>query len=206
MPSSRSRTRSRSCTAPSRTCACRTSRRACTSGCRRRAARRPPAAARSLARPSREPQPLPPPPSQAACTAHIERSIEQLQNQTPDALAFLSLIHGCWSSHCEEMLTLRSIFLYLDRTYVMQTSRRSLWEMGLSIFREHLTQRPEVGVKVRRMPDRRRPPRLSPMPPPPIPLAPNPIAPLPFPSSSLKGPARDARAHREGAARRPGRA
>ena len=75
---------------------------------------------------------------QAECEAHVEASIEALQ--TPDTSAFLSLVHGCWSAHCEEMLTLRSIFLYLDRTYVMQSAaRRSLWEMGLHSFRAQLS-------------------------------------------------------------------
>jgi cullin-4 len=34
---------------------------------------------------------------------------------------------------------IRSIFLYLDRTYVLQTSTlKSLWEMGLFVFRENI--------------------------------------------------------------------
>ncbi|EOD30458.1 hypothetical protein EMIHUDRAFT_468368 [Emiliania huxleyi CCMP1516] len=85
---------------------------------------------------------------QAECEAHVEASIEALQ--TPDTSAFLSLVHGCWSAHCEEMLTLRSIFLYLDRTYVMQSAaRRSLWEMGLHSFRAQLSARPELLAKLR---------------------------------------------------------
>ena len=54
------------------------------------------------------------------CETHIEAALEALLGQTPNALAFLSLMQTCWSAHCEEMHTLRSIFLYLDRTYVMQ--------------------------------------------------------------------------------------
>ena len=54
------------------------------------------------------------------CEHHIESRLDALQGQTPDTLAFLSLVHVCWADHCEQMLTLRSIFLYLDRTYVMQ--------------------------------------------------------------------------------------
>ena len=56
------------------------------------------------------------------CELHIESRLEKLLGQTPDTLAFLSLVHSCWADHCEQMLTLRSIFLYLDRTYVMQVS------------------------------------------------------------------------------------
>ena len=56
----------------------------------------------------------------AECEAHIELQLEMLLGQTPNVLAFLSLVHACWRDHCDQMLTLRSIFLYLDRTYVMQ--------------------------------------------------------------------------------------
>ena len=54
------------------------------------------------------------------CEEHIESKLEALLGQTPDVLAFLSLMQACWTDHCEQMLTLRSIFLYLDRTFVMQ--------------------------------------------------------------------------------------
>lgn len=44
------------------------------------------------------------------------------------------------------MLTIRSTFLYLDRTYVISTSgTRSLFEMGLQSFGQHLAQHPEVS-------------------------------------------------------------
>ena len=43
------------------------------------------------------------------------------------------------------MLTIRQIFLYLDRTYVISTSSvRSLFEMGLQLFGGHLARHPEV--------------------------------------------------------------
>ena len=43
------------------------------------------------------------------------------------------------------MLTIRSTFLYLDRTYVISTSgTRSLFEMGLQLYGQHLQQHPEV--------------------------------------------------------------
>jgi len=82
------------------------------------------------------------------CELHIESRLEKLLGQTPDTLAFLSLVHSCWADHCEQMLTLRSIFLYLDRTYVMQVAtKKSLWDMGLQIFRAHLSRRQEIVRK-----------------------------------------------------------
>ena len=84
----------------------------------------------------------------AECEQHIESRLELLLGQTPDVLAFLTLVQACWADHCEQMLTLRSIFLYLDRTYVMQAAtKKSLWDMGLQIFRTHLSRRPEVARK-----------------------------------------------------------
>lgn len=84
----------------------------------------------------------------AECEQHIESRLEMLLGQTPDVLAFLSLVQACWADHCEQMLTLRCIFLYLDRTYVMQAAtKKSLWDMGLQIFRTHLSRRPEVARK-----------------------------------------------------------
>jgi len=84
----------------------------------------------------------------AVCEQHIEARLEALLGQTPDTHAFLALVQACWADHCDQMLTLRSIFLYLDRTYVMQAaSKKSLWDMGLTIFRAHLSRRPEVARK-----------------------------------------------------------
>ena len=59
---------------------------------------------------------------QAECQRHIEGRLDGLLGQTPDTLAFLNLVHAAWNDHCEQMHTLRSIFLYLDRTYVMQAN------------------------------------------------------------------------------------
>lgn len=61
------------------------------------------------------------------------------------ALCFMLQVAACWKDHCDQMLTIRSIFLYLDRTYVISTSGvRSLFEMGLQLFGGHLAQHPEV--------------------------------------------------------------
>jgi hypothetical protein len=47
------------------------------------------------------------------------------------------------------MLTIRSIFLYLDRTYVLSTSGvRSLFEMGLQLFGGHLGRHPEARAAI----------------------------------------------------------
>lgn len=46
-----------------------------------------------------------------------------------------------WQDQCEQMLTIRSIFLYLDRSHVLQTpGLQPIWEMGLALFRQQLAQ------------------------------------------------------------------
>ncbi|CAN1302286.1 CUL4 [Linum perenne] len=82
------------------------------------------------------------------CEAHISAALRSLVGQSPDLLVFLSLVERCWQDFCDQMLMIRGIALYLDRTYVKQTpSVRSLWDMGLQLFRRHLSSAPEVEHK-----------------------------------------------------------
>jgi cullin-4 len=47
------------------------------------------------------------------------------------------------------MNTVRNIFLYLDRSYALQTNGvRSLWDLGLDLFRRRLEVRADVQRKV----------------------------------------------------------
>ena len=63
-----------------------------------------------------------------------------------DSGIFLSQVAAAWTDHTAHMLTLRSIFLYLDRTYVAAAAGvRSLFDMGLQLFCAHLDLHPEVG-------------------------------------------------------------
>ncbi|CAM9253342.1 unnamed protein product [Pylaiella littoralis] len=72
------------------------------------------------------------------CGSHTRKEMESLQGQTPDCNAFLQLVDQKWQDHCSSMLTLRNVFLYLDRSFVLQTpSLRSIWDMGLELFRTY---------------------------------------------------------------------
>jgi len=45
-------------------------------------------------------------------------------------------MNECWISHCQQMIMTRSIFLFLDRTYVLQhPTVMSIWDLGLDTFR-----------------------------------------------------------------------
>ncbi|KAF9672540.1 hypothetical protein SADUNF_Sadunf11G0052800 [Salix dunnii] len=82
------------------------------------------------------------------CEAHISAALQSLVGQSPDLEVFLKLVATCWKDLCDQMLMIRGIALYLDRTYVKQTPNvRSLWDMGLQLFRKHLTLSPEVEHK-----------------------------------------------------------
>lgn len=82
------------------------------------------------------------------CDNHVGSSMKALTGQSPDPVVFLNLMRHCWMDHCEQMILIRSIFLYLDRTFVIQTQGLpSIWDMGLNLFREHLESLPELEHK-----------------------------------------------------------
>lgn len=62
---------------------------------------------------------------QAECDRHIKAQLAAIAaKQSLDPLLFLQQVQRLWADHCEQMLTIRSIFLYLDRTYVLATTGR----------------------------------------------------------------------------------
>ena len=61
--------------------------------------------------------------------------------------SFLVKFEGMWSNHCEHSNAIRSIFLYLDRTYVLQYAGegiRSLWDLTVALFREAIASYPDL--------------------------------------------------------------
>ncbi|GFY88922.1 cullin4 [Actinidia rufa] len=82
------------------------------------------------------------------CEVHISTALQSLVGQSEDLVVFLSLVEKSWQDFCDQMLMIRGIALYLDRTYVKQTPNvRSLWDMGLQLFRRHLSLAAEVEHK-----------------------------------------------------------
>eukprot|EP00644_Phytophthora_capsici_P001450 jgi/Phyca11/542901/estExt2_Genewise1Plus.C_PHYCAscaffold_100417 len=84
------------------------------------------------------------------CATHIKERVEDLVKFTGgDTDLFLEAVHRLWEDHCEDMLVIRTIFLYLDRTYVMQTPHiASIWDMGLNLVRDNLVQRRALESKL----------------------------------------------------------
>lgn len=76
---------------------------------------------------------------QTRCQKHVMANLGQFLAETLDYEQFLKLIDTCWQNHCRQMIMIRSIFLFLDRTYVLQNSSiLSIWDMGLDLFRQHI--------------------------------------------------------------------
>ncbi|XP_073899041.1 cullin-4A isoform X2 [Castor canadensis] len=74
-----------------------------------------------------------------ACEDHIQAQILPFREDSLDSVLFLKKINTCWQDHCRQMIMIRSIFLFLDRTYVLQNSMLpSIWDMGLELFRNHI--------------------------------------------------------------------
>lgn len=87
---------------------------------------------------------------QAECSAHVASLLAELATRTGLAPpAFLAAAQRTWDDHCSQMLLIRQIFLYLDRTYVLGGgAARSLFDMGLQLFREHLERHAQVEARV----------------------------------------------------------
>uniref|UniRef100_A0A8C5FLC4 Cullin 4A n=1 Tax=Gadus morhua TaxID=8049 RepID=A0A8C5FLC4_GADMO len=74
------------------------------------------------------------------CEDHVQAQIQHL--------SFLKRMNRCWQDHCRQTIMIRSIFLFLDRTYVLQNSLLpSIWDTGLELFRTHIVS--DSGVQKR---------------------------------------------------------
>lgn len=79
------------------------------------------------------------------CEQHVRAALSTFSRDSLDSNLFLKLMNTCWQSHCQQMIMIRSIFLFLDRTYVLQNaSVASIWDVGLELFRTHIASNPGV--------------------------------------------------------------
>ncbi len=71
--------------------------------------------------------------------SHVQESLKQFLGESNDKLIFMKKMNECWTSHCRQMIMTRQIFLFLDRTYVLQhPTVLSIWELGLDTFRKSI--------------------------------------------------------------------
>uniref|UniRef100_A0A5G2QVY0 Cullin family profile domain-containing protein n=1 Tax=Sus scrofa TaxID=9823 RepID=A0A5G2QVY0_PIG len=68
------------------------------------------------------------------CENHIKVQIHQFRDDS-----FLKEMDRCWQNYGRQMIMIRNIFLFLDRTYVFQISMlSSIWDMGLELFKSYI--------------------------------------------------------------------
>ncbi|XP_065840712.1 cullin-4A-like isoform X2 [Oscarella lobularis] len=80
------------------------------------------------------------------CESHAQEHYRAIcARKAVDVVGFLKILDQCWQEHCNQMIMIRSVFLFLDRTYVMQSSGiPSIWDMGLDLFKTHVAGQLEV--------------------------------------------------------------
>jgi len=70
---------------------------------------------------------------------HTKDMVQQFLGESMDKLIFMKKMNEAWSGHCQQIIMCRSIFLFLDRTYVLQhPGVLSIWDLGLDTFRRHI--------------------------------------------------------------------
>lgn len=77
-----------------------------------------------------------------ACDIHTKGIVSGLSEHLSHGdVQFLAAVDAAWRQHCEQMMLIRAIFMYLDRSYVAvvaEAKARSIFDMGLRQFRTHL--------------------------------------------------------------------
>ncbi|KAL7008349.1 hypothetical protein EMMF5_002078 [Cystobasidiomycetes sp. EMM_F5] len=86
----------------------------------------------------------------------IERKVGEYatvlrKGESNDGEAWLSQLNTIWKSFNEKMLLVRSVLLYLDRTYVLASpDLLSIWDLGVDIFRQSIIADNDIGGRVTR--------------------------------------------------------
>lgn len=71
----------------------------------------------------------------SVCEEHVVKLLPFFTQQYDDEMEFLTVVRSKWTVYCQQMLLIRGIFLYLDRTYVVQnTGILPIWDLGLRLF------------------------------------------------------------------------
>lgn len=77
--------------------------------------------------------------------SHVKDICQQLVATTTDELSFLGVLLRQWNLFIDQLQSIRQIFLYLDRTYVLHTPGLApIFDLGLSFFRNIIATRPDV--------------------------------------------------------------
>lgn len=77
---------------------------------------------------------------------HVRREVHQFVGELCESeSSYLRRISDYWHTHCQHVVMIRSIFLYLDRTYVLKNPAvLNVWELGLDVFRRYVAKNATV--------------------------------------------------------------
>uniref|UniRef100_A0A915PMJ1 Cullin family profile domain-containing protein n=1 Tax=Setaria digitata TaxID=48799 RepID=A0A915PMJ1_9BILA len=77
--------------------------------------------------------------------SYIVHELHILLDVSDSTTLFLQHLNILWLEYCEQLINVRSVFLYLDRTFVLHNPTViSLWDMGLEIFRDEVMDNERV--------------------------------------------------------------
>jgi cullin-4 len=69
------------------------------------------------------------------CQKYTASQLPEFNQDNVDEGTYLLVVNRIWESFCHQMILIRGIFLYLDRTYaVPHQTLPAIWEMGLELF------------------------------------------------------------------------
>ena len=71
----------------------------------------------------------------------LQRDIEKSQDSPPLQYRLLEELGKAWTEHRITMVMVRDIFMYMDRTYVPQSRKRPVYDLGLWLFRRVVWER-----------------------------------------------------------------
>lgn len=79
-------------------------------------------------------------------TSHLLTTVNNLSETQEDSL--LEAVAISWKEHQITMTMIRDILMYMDRIYVQQSKRRSVYELGLHLYRVTVWEHPSVKMRV----------------------------------------------------------
>lgn len=84
------------------------------------------------------------------CRAHVERDMQEplLQKASSDNVTLLKAVLEEWSRWSKQMISIRAIFFFLDRSYLLSSSKPTLEQLTPQLFRQavfsHETLKPKI--------------------------------------------------------------
>ncbi|THY00346.1 Cullin-domain-containing protein [Aureobasidium pullulans] len=84
------------------------------------------------------------------CKAHVRGPVKTslLSKQKQSNVQVLDDVLGAWTAWSKQMTVIRCIFYYMDRSYLLQTSRGSLQDVTIKIFRDNIFEDPNLKLAI----------------------------------------------------------